>query len=105
MQTNGEGLVLLPNINDLYNLFWALHVPAVITIYCPKWIVYQLLICVIKAYSQIDPLNSYVGLPLLGLNAQSTAFKWTVGLHSKIENLTGLLHVGLHSTYKSIDCT
>ena len=45
------------NINDLYNLFWALYVPAVITIYYPKWIVYQLLISVIKAYSQIDPLK------------------------------------------------
>ena len=31
--------------------------PAVITIYYPKWIVYQLLISVIKAYSQIDPLR------------------------------------------------
>ena len=45
------------NINDLYNLFWALYVPAVITIYYPKWIVYQHLISVIKAYSQIDPLK------------------------------------------------
>ena len=48
-----------------------MYVPAVITIYYPTWIVYQLLISVIKAYIQMVPLSQAV-ISLLSVIKHST---------------------------------